>query len=91
MSALVSTVEDGGSPLAWELAASGFRDTTRVAASDVGMMLDIVMTNRHAILDWLGRYGRQLDELAAALETGDEARLRALLSAVQDRRSNLRL
>jgi prephenate dehydrogenase len=89
--ALVSTVEDGGSPLAWELAASGFRDTTRVAASDVGMMLDIVMTNRHAILDWLGRYGRQLDELAAALETGDEARLRALLSAVQDRRSNLRL
>ena len=89
--ALVSAVEDDGSPLAWDLAASGFRDTTRVAASEVDMMLDIVMTNRQAILDWLSRYDRQLDALATALELGDEAGLHGLLSAVQGRRRSLRL
>ncbi|MGC8781115.1 MAG: prephenate dehydrogenase, partial [Anaerolineae bacterium] len=38
--ALVAAVDAAGDPLAWSLAASGFRDTTRVAASDVDMMLD---------------------------------------------------
>ena len=32
----------------WRLAAGGFRDTSRVAASDVRMMLDILLTNREA-------------------------------------------
>jgi prephenate dehydrogenase len=46
--ALVNAVIAGNEPLAWALAASGFRDTSRVAASDVDMMLDILLTNRHA-------------------------------------------
>ena len=50
---LVNAVAAGNDPLAWALAASGFRDTTRVAASDVQMMLDILMTNRDAVLEWL--------------------------------------
>ena len=37
-------------PTVWELAAGGFRDTSRVAASDTQMFLDILMTNRTAVL-----------------------------------------
>ncbi len=47
-SALVHAVADTGAqdPAVWELAAGGFRDTSRVAASDTRMFLDILMTNR---------------------------------------------
>src|SRR5690606_13128793 len=47
-SALVHTAADTGSEDAtlWELAAGGFRDTSRVAASDTRMFMDILMTNR---------------------------------------------
>ena len=86
---LLNALEASGSPLARQLAASGFRDTTRVAASDVDMMLDIIMTNRDAILDWLLRYGRQLETLTAALEAGDEPRVRSLLNAAQHHRRTL--
>ena len=43
---LVRTVDTSGDELAWALAASGFRDTTAFAASDVDMMLDTLLTNR---------------------------------------------
>lgn len=87
--ALVAAVDAVGDPLAWSLAASGFRDTTRVAASDVDMMLDILLTNRTAVLDWLERFAGQLADLRAALAAEDEARLRAQLTAAQARRRNL--
>lgn len=86
---LVNALEASGSPLARQLAASGFRDTTRVASSDVDMMLDILMTNRGAILDQLSRYGRQLGLLADALEAGNEPRVRSLLNTAQQCRRTL--
>ncbi len=69
-SALVQTVAERGEldPLVWELAAGGFRDTSRVAASDTRMFLDILMTNRAAVLDQLDVFSQQLDELRCALE-----------------------
>ena len=54
---LVNTLVAGNDALAWPLAASGFRDTTRVAASDVDMMLDVLLTNRAALLEWLALPG----------------------------------
>jgi prephenate dehydrogenase len=51
--ALTLAVEAEGDALAWDLAASGFRDTSRLSASDVDMMLDTLLTNRSAVLDWL--------------------------------------
>jgi prephenate dehydrogenase len=87
--ALVNTVTTGNDPLAWALAASGFRDTTRVAASDVDMMLDILLTNREAILGWLGGYALKLAVLQQALSTEDEAALRAYLSEAQAMRAKL--
>lgn len=89
--ALVNTVAAGNEPLAWSLAASGFRDTSRVAASDVDMMLDILLTNRLPLLDWMRLYMRQLAALYDALAEQDEAALRKLLSAAQEMRGRLNL
>lgn len=88
---LVNAVGAGDDPLAWALAASGFRDTTRVAASDVQMMLDILLTNRVAVLAWLDGYLAQLAGLRAALAAEDEAGLRARLEQARALRSRLKL
>jgi prephenate dehydrogenase len=74
-------------PTAWELAASGFRDTSRLAASDVTMMVDILLTNRAAVLDAVGDCRKELDDLARLLEDGDEEGLRGRLRALRESRT----
>lgn len=88
--ALVNAVVAGNDPLAWPLAASGFRDTSRVAASDVDMMLDILLTNRQFVGEWLARFSRQVTGIQQALSTGDEETLRRLLSQGQQIRSRMK-
>jgi prephenate dehydrogenase len=85
--ALVNCVDAAEDSVVWSLASSGFRDTSRLAGSDVDMMLDILLTNRAAVVDWLGRYAVQLDELKFAVATEDEVRLRKLLAAAQHSRA----
>ena len=87
--ALMLTVAEIGAEdeLVWGLAASGFRDTSRVAASDVRMMLDILLTNRAAIGDVLHQARAHLDRLADLLAAGDEDNLRTLLVAAHDQRT----
>jgi prephenate dehydrogenase len=87
--ALADCVAAAGDPVAWSLASSGFRDTTRLAGSDVDMMLDILLTNREAVVDWLARYAGQLELLKSALVSGDEAGLRASLTTAQQVRARL--
>ena len=67
----------------WTVSASGFRDAARLAGSDPRMMLDILLTNREAVLDALSAYRADLDGLGAALERGDEAALAEWLAAAQ--------
>ncbi len=88
--ALVNAEATAGSPLSRQLAASGFRDTTRLAASDVDMMLDILLTNRPAVLEWLDTYVAQVGRLRAALAAEDEADLRTRLTTAQARRAGLK-
>jgi prephenate dehydrogenase len=73
--------------MVWELAASGFRDTSRLAASDVNMMLDILFTNRTAVGDALRRTSAHLGQLADLIAAGDEETLRARLGAAHDQRT----
>jgi prephenate dehydrogenase len=87
--ALVRTVDGAGDPLAWALAASGFRDTTRVAAGNVDVMLDALLTNRDAVLASLDAFGGYLELLRTALAGGDETRLRAELAAARSRRAGM--
>ena len=75
----------------WTLAASGFRDTSRLAASDVTMMRDILLTNSDNIADALRVYAQQLDALAQAIAARDETALNALLTrAAEQRRAMFR-
>jgi prephenate dehydrogenase len=87
--ALVRAAETLPDEHVWTLAASGFRDTSRLAASEVSMMLDTLLTNRPAVLDSLRRYRAELDDLARLLEAGDEPALRAWLTAARERRRGL--
>ena len=69
-------------PTVWEVAASGFRDSSRVAASDVNMLLDILLTNREAVLAAMDDYENRLGRLKQVLADGDETNLRALLEPI---------
>ena len=73
----------------YALAASGFRDTSRLAASDVTMMLDILLTNRDNIADLLRVSARHLDELADLMAAGNEPALRVRLERAAESRRRL--
>lgn len=55
--------------------AAGFRDFTRIAASDPTMWRDVFLTNKEAVLDILGRFTEELFSLQRAIRTGDGERL----------------
>ncbi|WP_136636711.1 prephenate/arogenate dehydrogenase family protein [Pseudooceanicola onchidii] len=51
--------------------AAGFRDFTRIAASDPTMWRDVFLTNKEATLEILGRFTEELFALQRAIRTGD--------------------
>ena len=55
--------------------ASGFRDFTRIAASDPTMWRDVFLTNKEATLDILGRFTEELFVLQRAIRMGDGQQL----------------
>ncbi|HQU68237.1 MAG TPA: prephenate/arogenate dehydrogenase family protein [Albidovulum sp.] len=55
--------------------ASGFRDFTRIAASDPTMWRDVFLTNKEATLDILGRFTEELFMLQRAIRMGDGQQL----------------
>ena len=57
--------------------AAGFRDFTRIAASDPVMWRDVFLTNKEATLDILGRFTEELFALQRAIRLGDGAHLHA--------------
>jgi len=57
--------------------ASGFRDFTRIAASDPTMWRDVFLTNKDAVLDILGRFTEELFVLQRAIRMGDGDHLHA--------------
>lgn len=60
--------------------ASGFRDFTRIAASDPVMWRDIFMNNREAVLEVLGRFTEDLAALQKAIRWGDGQALEDLFT-----------
>ena len=54
-----------------KFSASGFRDFTRIAASDPTMWRDVFLTNREAVLEMLGRFTEDLTALQRAIRYGD--------------------
>ncbi|MEI4232383.1 prephenate/arogenate dehydrogenase family protein [Roseovarius sp. D22-M7] len=60
--------------------AAGFRDFTRIAASDPVMWRDVFLNNREATLEILGRFTEELFALQRAIRTGDGDHLHAYFS-----------
>jgi cyclohexadieny/prephenate dehydrogenase len=56
-----------------KFSASGFRDFTRIAASDPVMWRDIFLLNGPAVLDILARFQTDLAVLSRAIENGEGA------------------
>jgi len=88
---LVSTADATTShdPLAWQIVAGGYRDTSRVAGSDVTMMLDILLTNREEVSKALNTCIAHMSDLARLVQEGDEAALRHRLSVIRDKRKEM--
>ena len=89
--ALMLTADEfaGDDDLTLALAASGFRDTSRLAASDVTMMLDILLTNRENVADLMRACSRQLNHLADLIASGNETTLRTKLERAATKRCEL--
>jgi len=54
-----------------KFSAGGFRDFTRIAASDPTMWRDVFLNNREAVLEVLGRFSEDLSALQRAIRWGD--------------------
>jgi cyclohexadieny/prephenate dehydrogenase len=54
-----------------QFSAGGFRDFTRIAASDPTMWRDVFLTNTSAVLEMLGRFQEDLASLTSAMRRGD--------------------
>lgn len=79
-----------------QYSAGGFRDFTRIAASDPTMWRDIFLTNREAVLDMLQRFTEDLTELQKAIrrQDGDKlfdvfSRTRTIRRSIIDQKQHL--
>ena len=69
--------------------AGGFRDFTRIAASDPVMWRDVFLTNREAVLEMLGRFTEDLTVLQRAIRNGDGQMLFELFTRTRDIRRSI--
>ena len=80
---IVGTADDLADDLKQEVikySASGFRDFTRIAASDPVMWRDVFLTNRDAVLDILQRFNEDLTDLQRAVRKSDGDKLEELFT-----------
>jgi cyclohexadieny/prephenate dehydrogenase len=71
---IVGTAEDLGEVTRSEVlkfSAGGFRDFTRIAASDPTMWRDVFLANKDAVLEMLARFNEDLATLTRAMRNGD--------------------
>lgn len=77
---LIASALAAATPEEWlQLAATGWADTTRIAAGDAELWTQIFSQNRAAVLDALRRFEHQLAALDSAMAAGDKAALHSRL------------
>jgi cyclohexadieny/prephenate dehydrogenase len=76
----VTGVEEATQKEVIKFSASGFRDFTRIAASDPVMWRDIFLNNREAILEMLGRFSEDLAALQRNIRWGEGDKLEDLFT-----------
>jgi len=76
-------------PRLWDFAASGFRDTSRVAASNVRVMADTCLTNRTHILAGIKQAQSELNKLTQWINNGDQQTLEQALEQAKTVRTRV--
>lgn len=77
-------------PSALELAARGFRDTTRIAAGDPDVWTEIFLANRDALSASVEAFRQALADLQRAIDAGAAAELRSALARIKTMREGVR-
>jgi prephenate dehydrogenase len=72
-----------------DVAAGGFRDTTRIAASSPSVWREIFQENRDALREAVGVFRRALDDLEVLIATGDAAAIESELGRIKRARERL--
>ena len=72
-----------------EFSASGFRDFTRIAASDPVMWRDIFLNNREAVLEIVQRFTEDLTALQRAIRWGEGVKLQELFTRTRTIRRSI--
>ena len=72
----------------FRFAAGGFRDFTRISASDPDLWADICLQNRESILEVLVAYQKNIDRLRHALEADEREELRTVFARAKHARDN---
>jgi prephenate dehydrogenase len=85
----ISSQEQGGEHLA--LAGPGFRDFTRIAASEPKIWRDILMANRNELLAQSKIFQRALNAMEAMIESGNAEALEGLIGQASEARANWRM
>ena len=83
--ALAATLGEAHRPFT----ATGFRDTTRIAAGDPDIWTAILMQNATEVMGSLDKFARQLNQFRSALRARDAVRLRELLTTAKQIRDSL--
>jgi len=84
---IVGTATDLSDHLMMEVvkySAGGFRDFTRIAASDPVMWRDVFLSNRDSVLEMLGRFNEDLTALQRAIRWGEGEKLQELFTRTRD-------
>jgi prephenate dehydrogenase len=80
---------DGDNFLA--LAGPGFRDFSRIAASDAAIWRDILLSNREELITQSRQFLRALQQFEGAIKNGDADALETLIDAASEARANWRM
>ena len=83
--ALAGLLDDASRPFA----ATGFRDTTRIAGGEPGLWTAICQANSQQLVDAVNRMQERLSEFRDCIDSGDTDRLRKLFEFAQSRRQTL--
>ena len=87
--ATAADLEDVTNSEVIKFSAGGFRDFTRIAASDPTMWRDVFLTNKDAVLEMLGRFSEDLAGLQRAIRWGDGDALFNLFTRSRDIRRGI--
>jgi cyclohexadieny/prephenate dehydrogenase len=85
----VTGVEEATQKEVIKFSASGFRDFTRIAASDPVMWRDIFLNNREAVLEMLGRFSEDLAALQRNIRWGEGDKLEDLFTRTRTIRKGI--